>query len=128
MYTDDTTLFTTIQSFNNHELNESIEEQLNKEIYKITQWLDINKLPLNVAKSAYIIHKHANKQLIPIQLKINDKPIQKVHKFNFFGLTLNENLNSKDHIDSTANKWSKTITIFNFNISYQLINYTITII
>ena len=65
-YTDDTTLSTTIQSFNNNEHNESIEEQLNKEIYKITEWLDINKLSLNVAKSAYIIHKHANKQLIRI--------------------------------------------------------------
>ena len=54
MYADDTTLSATIQSFNNNELNENIEEQLNKEIYKISEWLDINKLSLNVAKSACI--------------------------------------------------------------------------
>ena len=113
MYADDTTLSTIIQSFNNNELNESIEEQLNKEIYNITEWLDINQLSLNVDKSEYIIHKHANKKLIPIQLKINDKPIKKVQKCIFVGLTLNENLNWKEHIDVTANKCSKTIGIFN---------------
>ena len=48
-----------------------------------------------------------------LQLNINGTPIEKVYDFNFTGLTLNENLNWKNHLDKLAVKCSRTSGIIN---------------
>ena len=54
-----------------------------------------------------------NKTVDNLELNINGTPIEKVLDFNFLGLTLNENLNWKNHIDKIAIKCSKTSGIIN---------------
>ncbi len=44
---------------------------------------------------------------------IDNTKIERVYKLNFLGLTLNENLNWKNHINKISNKISKTIGILN---------------
>ena len=44
MYADDTTLFTTINCFEN---NEHPNQYINNELSKISEWLIVNKLSLN---------------------------------------------------------------------------------
>ena len=51
MYADDTTLVSTLENFGDRNNAEEIEQNINKEIYKITTWLHSNKLKLNVSKS-----------------------------------------------------------------------------
>ena len=48
MYADDTTLFTTINCFEN---NENTNQYINDELSKINEWLIVNKLPLNASKT-----------------------------------------------------------------------------
>ena len=48
-----------------------------------------------------------------LQLNINGIAIEKVYDFNFLGLTLNENINWKNHIEKIAIKSSKIIGILN---------------
>ncbi len=53
------------------------------------------------------------KTINPLQLKIELIQIERVYEFNFLGLTINEHLNWRDHIDKISNKISKTIGILN---------------
>jgi len=46
-------------------------------------------------------------------LNINNIPIEKVQDFNFLGLTLNENMSWKTHIDIVANKVTKFSGVLN---------------
>ena len=62
-----------------------------------TEWLEINKLSLNVAKCKYMIFHMHNKQINVPAPTINSMPIQKVDEFNFLGLTLDTHLNWKKH-------------------------------
>ncbi len=48
-----------------------------------------------------------------LQLNIENTPIDRVSDFNFLGLTINEHLNWKSHIDKLANKTSKIMGVLN---------------
>ena len=50
--------------------------------------------------------------LIP-DIKIDDIFIERVSNFNFLGLTLNENMSWKPHIDIIANKITKFSGVLN---------------
>ena len=63
------------------------------ELQKISEWLEVNKLSLNANKSKYMIFHHLQKEIPRLQLKINDTPIECVDNFNFLGLTINKHLN-----------------------------------
>ena len=93
--------------------NETVDTLINKELSKISEWLGLNKLSLNVKKSNYIVHKMTNKKVDNLQLTINGIAIEKVYDFNFLGLTLNENINWKNHIEKIAIKSSQIIGILN---------------
>ena len=54
MYTDDT-LVSTLENFGDRNNAKEIEQNINKETYKITTWLHSNKLRLNVSKSKFMI-------------------------------------------------------------------------
>ena len=54
MYADDTTLSSTVNSFNDN--NFSADTLINEELSKVIEWLKINKLSLNKNKSKYIIY------------------------------------------------------------------------
>ena len=48
MFADDTTLFTTLNSNEHYDIH---NERLNNELEKISIWLRVNKLSLNVKKT-----------------------------------------------------------------------------
>ena len=113
MYADDTNLSASLQSIKSTNPNETVDTLINKELSKISEWLGLNKLSLNVKKSKYIVHKMTNKKVDNLQLNVNGIAIEKVYDFNFLGLTLNENINWKNHIEKIAIKSSKIIGILN---------------
>ena len=113
MYADYTNLSASLQSIKSTNPNETVDTLINKELSKISEWLGLNKLSLNVTKSKYIVHKMTNKKVDNLQLNINGIAIEKVYDFNFLGLTLNENINWKNHIEKIAIKSSKIIGILN---------------
>ena len=61
MYADDTTLIFTLENFGDRhnakeiEQNINVEQNINKEICKVTTWLHSNKLRLNASKSKFMI-------------------------------------------------------------------------
>ncbi len=44
------------------------------------------------------------KTINPLQLKIELIQMERVYEFNFLGLTINEHLNWRDHMDKISNK------------------------
>ena len=111
-YADDTTLSTTLNKFSESE-NMNISDLINLELYKINEWLEINKLSLNAKKSRFMIFHMPNKHITLPILKISNTHIVKVNEFNFLGLTLDTKLDWKRHSNNTSNKISRTIGVLN---------------
>ena len=116
-YADDTTLYTTVNRLKSSDTN--IEHALNDQLNQVNTWLCANKLSLNVAKTKFMIYSITTKKKLPeIKLKINNTSIDKVKCFNFLGITIDSNLNWKEHIKVLSNKLSKTTGILNMLKSF----------
>ena len=120
LYADDTTLDSPLCSFdvmaNNRSYNkDTIGQNINCELKKVTDWLSINKLSLNVKKTKFMIFHYRQKnisQYIP-EIMIGGMKIERVHDFNFLGLTIDENMSWKAHIHKISNKVSRSLGIIN---------------
>ena len=74
MYADDTTLLSTLNTFTNDQTNELVtSNNINSELIKITDWLAVNKLSLNAAKTKMMSFHYKQRKLknheVPIILK-----------------------------------------------------------
>ena len=110
IYADDTTLFTTLNTFEKNNLS---QPGLINELKKINDWLKLNKLSLNINKTKYIIFRSPQKAVnIPI-IKIDNITIESVENFNFLGITFDKYMKWNIHIDNITKKISKAIGILN---------------
>ena len=76
-----TNLSASLQSIESINSNETVDSLINKELSKISEWLSLNRLSLNVKKFKYIVHKMTNKKVNNLQLNINGIAIEKVYDF-----------------------------------------------
>ena len=84
LYADDTTLFSTIKSFNDNIPNKSTESVVNEELLKLNEWLSINKLSLNKDQSKYITFHMPNKVKLTFSLNTNNINIERVEELMFY--------------------------------------------
>ena len=72
-------------------------------------------LSLNVEKTKYMIFHAINKNISQIELDfyINGEKIERVYRFNFLGIVLDENLSWKHHIDMISNKIYRCVGVLN---------------
>ena len=117
-YADDTTLFSSLSSFipdSNVGITEA-SEKINREINKVTDWLTVNKLSLNVNKTKFMIFHYHQRILgetnIP-NLMINGNNIEQIDEFNFLGLTINEYMSWSSHAKKVSNKVSRVLGVMN---------------
>ena len=82
MYADDTTIYFNLENFDPYHLKRDI----NNELEKITLWLKMNKLSLNVQKTKLMIFHRKQKQISELNIAINDTDIERVESFDFLGL------------------------------------------
>ena len=117
-YADDTTLISPLCSFSHCSHNDInyVSTMINLELTKISDWLAVNKLSLNAAKTKFMLfhnyQKIINEDDIP-HLIINDTVIERVTEFNFLGLTINEYMNWNSHSSKISNKISRTLGVMN---------------
>ena len=107
IFADDTTLYTTLNT------QEDINDILNDELLKINNWLKVNKLSLNVAKTKAKLFHMPQKQILNLRLKIAGSNIEFTDTFNFLGITINKHLNWTKHMDILSAKIAKTVGILN---------------
>ena len=109
IFADDTTLYTTLNT------QEDINDILNDELVKINNWLKVNKLSLNVAKTKAMLFHMPQKRILNLRLKIAGSNIEFIDNFNFLGITINKHLNWTKHMDIKllSAKIAKTVGILN---------------
>ena len=120
LYADDASLYSSLGSFNvnltgNNSDKHTLSIKINNELSNIQEWLNINKLSLNVNKTKYMIfHNYQRdiKSCIP-DVRINNQSIERVSEFNLLGLTIDEHLNWNAHIQKISNKIDKSIGVMN---------------
>ena len=103
MYADDTTLYFNVENFTRNEF----ENECKLELTKLTNWLQHNKLSLNIEKTKYFPFHKLQRKLTLLRLNINNTIIERVNSFNYLGIILNEDLTWKNHIEMVANKIAK---------------------
>ena len=113
LYADDTSLSSTLKTFSNNTPNET-SLTINRELNLIHEWLSANKLSLNIKKTKYMVFRYPRKtnRLMPnLAISLNGHLLERVNNFDFLGLTIDETLSWKKHIEKIATKISKVIGI-----------------
>ena len=100
LYADDTVLhcFSSIIS--------DLQESLNSDLIRIANWLNHNKLSLNLDKSRCMLIGSSRKINKPAYLSVAvcNKVISSTDTFKYLGVTLSSNFTWKDHIDAISCK------------------------
>ena len=113
-YADDTTLLSNLNDFSPKFKSEDIGPVINKELHKISLWLQRNSLTLNVDKTKILIYHNFGKKFVPLTIKINNIILEIVEEFNFLGLTINKSLSWKSHKNKVANKIGRINGVINY--------------
>ena len=106
LFADDTNLFLADQDIHN------LENILNIELNKKSQWLYANKLSLNIDKTNFLVFHSAQKKVrYKLSLLIANKQIRHEKHVRYLGLIFDSNLNWKKHIYELGKKVSRGIGI-----------------
>ena len=105
MFADDTSLL-------GHNKNVShLQKQINDDLQVISGWLQVNKLSLNVSKSHFMLFTRKLSIHDNLEITIDNIKISRVTNLRFLGVTMDDKLTWKDHINHISKKISKCIAI-----------------
>ncbi len=127
IFADDTSLISTLATFYTFKPKTQndiamLSNRINTELSKITDWLKINKLSLNVDKTKLMIFHtpQRNMELFnALNIKMDNLPVKRVKSFNFLGIILNENLTWTDHIAHLSQKINPVVGLLH-RLKHQL--------
>ena len=106
MFADDTSMFLA------HDDLKHLEYIVNIELAKVVEWLNVNKLSINVGKTHAMLFTNRNiNSLPPIHISIQHTDVQFVSKISFIGILIDNKLSWRDHILKISNKIAKGIGI-----------------
>ena len=105
LFADDTNIY-----YDSKDLVE-LEKTVNQELRKLSQWLNINRLALNVGKTNFVIFRANKKVYHNVTLILNRKAIEQKDHVKYLGVLLDEHLNCKKQIASVTKKISRGIGI-----------------
>ena len=94
---------------------------VNSELLKVSTWLNVNKLSLNVDKTVcmHFKNRYDSRKHIYNDILINNTPITKVSSTKFLGIIVDDSLTWKDHNTYITNMVSKYTGIL-FRLKYTL--------
>ena len=108
LFADDTSAFTS------HKDLSTLNNIMNNGLSKLNTWFKSNKLSLNVKKTNYMLlgtHKKTNQSKDKFKFSIDDTEVKEVSTSKFLGITVDQNLTWKNHVDDLAKKCSRSIGI-----------------
>ena len=106
LFADDSTLSL---KYRNLPMN-LLADNINCELIKVNHWLLVNKIKVNVSKSKFIVFAYRNKPDYP-SIQLGAESISATDQIKFLGLTLDQSLSFKPHINTVLNKLSKSIGV-----------------
>ena len=105
-FTDDTNLLHFRKSVN------KLNKYINVDIENLIDWLNANKILLNVKKTGLVIFKHKKKKLeCPMRIKLSRKRLYSSNSVKYLRVKIDENLTWKDHIHDTATTLNTAIAL-----------------
>ena len=106
LFADDTTLI-----FSNTSILE-LKNNIQFNINKLYDWLNVNKLSLNISKTNVLLFNIRNKNInINMDLNINNIKVKQVSEIKFVGVIIDCKLNWKLQLNYVSSKLSRTIEI-----------------
>ena len=88
MYADDTTLVGNLSIFDNDDdTGKTINERINNELELLSDWLKLNRLSLNEAKTKFMLFHSPKKEIPRITIRMNNIELEPTSDFNFIGIT-----------------------------------------
>ena len=85
---------------------------VNNELAKITIWLKVNKLSLNLTKTNFMIfHPRQKKVNVNVRLTLENTVTKQVKQTKFLGVLIDQHLSWKPHIDFVSKTISKNVGI-----------------
>ena len=105
LFADDTTLFDSDSNLT------TLIDRFNRELIDIVNWLNANRLSLNIDKTNYMIFRPKNRNDPSPDIMINGAQINQVEKAKFLGVMIDDKLNWSEHTKQVVKKMSKGIGI-----------------
>ena len=103
MYADDTSIYYTSYHASN------IQNALNKDLSKLRDWFDFNKLKLNISKSSFMIMKSGrNRRPADVNVFIGGKTIAQENEIKILGVAIDKNLTFTTHVKNLIKKTLNT--------------------
>ena len=106
LFADDTNLFFS------HDNPHTLAETINVELVKVLKWIRANKLSLNLQKTKYMLFSKSIHSL-PIDIAFEDFVLENVSNIKFLGVTVDNQLSWKFHINNICKVISRNIGIIN---------------
>ena len=89
-----------------------IEDTVNEELGKISDWLIANRLTLNTKKSNFLlVRPRRRKPSHEISLSINNEPLVETDHAKYLGVLIDNNLSRNYHIEQINMKVAKSLVI-----------------
>ena len=101
-FADDTTAFAFYSDINN------VYASINRKLVGVDNWLKTNRLSLNASKTSHMI---ISNQKNALGIKIRETILTKVSTVKFIGITLDENLTFKDHVNKVTSNITKSVGV-----------------
>ena len=101
LFADDTNLF-----FESEKLD-VLQNTVNREISKLVNWQNANRLALNVSKTNFVIFSASNKPRQPVTILINRQAIEQKDSVKYLGVLIDSKLTFKQHITAISKKVSR---------------------
>ena len=106
LFADDTSLYYSCKNTNN------LENVINCELAKISDWLSANRLSLNVAKSKLLYFTNKNRNALKdIVIKINGESLNEVDSAKYLGVYMDNKLSWNVHTNNIKLRLSKGISM-----------------
>ena len=102
--------------------HKNIENDLNLELKKVSDWMEANHLKINASKTNFLIFSPKSdkfNKLNNLKLTINNTNIKQTKSCKYLGMELDNKLTWKNHIDKLTLKISKALGIL-FRIRHYL--------
>ena len=84
---------------------------MNEELKNTVEWLNINRLSLNINKTNFLVFSLKKKQMSNLKLNIHNQNIQKVSATKFLGVIIDDKLSWFNHVQYVETKISKGIGV-----------------
>ena len=106
LFADDTSLYYSCKNAR------TIEETVNRELAKISDWLSANRLSLNVGKSKLLYFTNNDRGILKdIDIRINNQILAEVSNAKYLGVYIDNKLQWDTHINNIKLRLSKGVSI-----------------